>query len=48
MSATQKHYLNFAIGFIFMFFFQLLPAPAPITPYGIFHKNEDEQPSPSQ
>ncbi len=35
MSATQKHYLNFAIGFIFMFFFQLLPAPAPITPYGM-------------
>lgn len=35
MSGTQKHYLNFTIGFVLMFFFQFLPAPAPITPYGM-------------
>ncbi len=35
MSESQKHYLNFAIGFVLMFFFQFLPAPAPITPYGM-------------
>ena len=35
MNATQKHYLNFAIGFVLMFFFQFIPAPSPITPYGM-------------
>lgn len=35
MSETKKHYLNFAIGFILMFFFHFLPAPSPITPDGM-------------